>query len=822
MLPSELEQKVFEYVTAPGYQSVKPRVIAKRLRLPLDQATEVRRAVKRLVHKGLLAYGADHLVVPASGVTTGFSRSTETKPEPEAKTQKRKQRGSGLGRVAPSSEDAAPATRKKDGKKTERVASAKKSNRIVGVFQRTQKGFGFVHPNSVELRSDKSQDIFVPADRTGDAATGDIVVVELKKPHPGDPGLRGVIVEIAERQTNQFVGTYFESEGTGYVRIAGTLFARPICVGDPGAKNVQADDKVVIEMIRFPSALRGGEGVITEVLGATGKPGVDTLSIIREFDLPDHFEEDAIAEAHQQVEKFDESIGNRTDFTGELIVTVDPVDARDFDDAISLEQLENGHWRLGVHIADVSHFVQPNTPLDREALDRATSVYLPDRVIPMLPEVISNGLASLQPDKVRYTKSAVMEFTPEGQRVSTELHSAAIKSTKRLTYEQVDEFLGDREGTQRKLGAKVWALLGRMHTLAMILRKRRIEQGALELDMPEVKVELDKQGQVTGAHVVENTESHQIIEEFMLAANIAVAEAIRDKEYPFLRRIHPAPSPVKIQVLEDFMAALGLPTEDLQSRFALQALLATAANRPEQYAIHFAVLRSLQRAIYSPMEEGHFALASECYCHFTSPIRRYPDLTIHRIVDAMLRKVKPNVSYDQYVVLGRHCSDREQRAEAAERDLTKLKLLAFLSTRIGEEMDAVITGVESYGIFVQGVKLPAEGLIRTESLRDDTYRFDRSTHTLEGFQEGNRYRLGDLLRVAVARVDLERRELDFRLVERKTTERPSLERKKGKKTASALPKKQGKTTKQSQSAKRVKKTKEKNAGGKPKKKQQRG
>ncbi len=319
--------------------------------------------------------------------------------------------------------------------------------------------------------------------------------------------------------------------------------------------------------------------------------------------------------------------------------------------------------------------------------------------------------------------------------------------------------------------------------------------------MPEVKVDLDKQGRVSGAHVVENTESHQIIEEFMLAANEAVAEAIRDRGLHFLRRVHPSPSPQKLDALTEFVAELGYKTGSLQSRFELQKLLDASTGRPEQHAVHFAVLRSLQRAIYSPMEEGHYALASECYCHFTSPIRRYPDLTIHRLVDAMLTKskprgkgdrprptfgqcpperpegcfaqmgpvpfsAKPHNDYDELVVLARHCSDREQRAEAAERDLTKLKLLAYLSTRIGEEMEAVVTGVESYGLFVQGVQLPAEGLVRVETLRDDRYYFDRASHTLAGHRAGNSYRLGDLLRVAVARVDLERREIDFRVVEK--------------------------------------------------------
>ncbi|MHC4181593.1 MAG: ribonuclease R family protein, partial [Planctomycetota bacterium] len=438
-----------------------------------------------------------------------------------------------------------------------------------------------------------------------------------------------------------------------------------------------------------------------------------------------------------------------------------------FDDAISLERIAGGHWRLGVHIADVTHFVRPKTALDREALERATSVYLPDRVIPMLPEVISNSLASLQPRKVRYTTSAIIEFTSQGQRVGSELHAAAIKSNRRLSYEQVDQFLADPDAWRRKLGAKVHDLLGRMHRLAMILRRRRFKLGALDLNMPEVKVELDKQGRVSGAHVAEHTESHQIIEEFMLAANEAVAELLHGRELPFLRRVHQPPVPRKLKALTEFVAELGLKVDSLENRFELQKLLRRVVGRPEQHAVHFAALRSMQRAVYSPEEEGHFALASDCYCHFTSPIRRYPDLLVHRLIDSMLRGRKPRHRYDQLVVLGQHCSQRERRAESAERELTTLKLLHYLSGRIGQEMDAVVTGVESFGLFVQGIELPAEGLIRVDSLVDDYYRFDRTTHTLAGYRSGNTYRLGDLLRVVVARVDLERRELDFRLVVRK-------------------------------------------------------
>jgi ribonuclease R len=736
-----LEQRILSHVQQQGYQPVKPRVIAKRLGVPQEQAAEVRRAVKRLVRRGQLAYGSGHAVLPA---------------EP-TKAQ---------------------------------------TGRLVGTFQRTKNGYGFVRPNapprvalpacpavpgeptageagsSTPADGTRSvpatvEDIYIPAKYSRDASTGDVVAVQLLKRRPRDPGPRGEIVDVLERQTHQFVGTYFESAGASFVQVDGNVFAQPIYVGDPGAKGAANDDIVVFEMVRFPSPLREGEGVITEVLGPRGKPGVDTLSIMRELDLPDAFPEDVLEESRGEADRFDESIPpERTDLTGETVVTIDPVDARDFDDAISLVRLEDGRWRLGVHIADVSYFVRPKTALDREARGRATSVYLPDRVLPMLPEVISNSLASLQPGKVRYTKSAILEFTAEGQRVATELCSAAIRSSRRLTYEEVDAFLADPGPWRKKLGPAVHDLLGRMHALAMIFRKRRMTRGALELNMPEVKIDLDKKGRVVGARVVENTESHQIIEEFMLAANEAVAESLAQKEIAFLRRIHPSPEPRKLKALTEFVTELGFRVPSLQSRFALQKLLEEVNGKPEQHAVNFAALRSLQRAEYSPEKEGHYALASDCYCHFTSPIRRYPDLTIHRLVDDVLAGRTPRQHYEELVLLGRHCSDREQRAETAERELVKLKLLHYLSTRIGEEMDALITGVQDFGLFVQGVELPAEGLIHSEALVDDFYHLDRATHSLVGRRAGNVFQLGDRVRVAVARVDLDRRELDFRLVRR--------------------------------------------------------
>jgi ribonuclease R len=740
---SDLETRILDHVNQPNYQPVKPRVIAKKLGIAADAVADFKRVLKRLVKQGRLAYGSSHLVLPVVG------HAVRANDAPQVVDSA----GDGTNSVP------------YDGRRKSPPRSL--ANHATGVFRRAQAGFGFVRPADSASLGDRKLDIFIPADRTLDAASGDTVLVRLQKHRDvRRPNPVGEIVEVLERDTHQFVGTYFEAGGNAYAQVDGTLFVRPILLGDPGAKNAQPDDKVVFEMVRFPTHYRDGEGVIVEVLGARGDPGVDTLSIIREFNLPEGFADDVLDDARKQAERFDESIaGQRVDLTRETVITIDPIDARDFDDAISLERIENGHWRLGVHIADVSHFVRAKSPLDREALHRGTSVYLPDRVLPMLPEIISNNLASLQPHKVRYTKTVFIEFTPEGARVAADAHSAAIKSRRRFAYEEVDQWLADREGWRGKLGHEVHDLLGRMHELAMILRARRFGRGALELTMKEIKVDLDKDGRVSGAHVVENTESHQIIEEFMLAANEAVAELLHEAGFLFLRRVHSDPDPRKLEALDEFVAELGFQTPSLVSRFALQKLLAHVAGRPEQHAVNYAVLRSLQRAIYSPAEEGHYALASDCYCHFTSPIRRYPDLTIHRLFDQYLHRRKPTNDMEELIRLGEQCSDREQRAEAAERELTKLKLLIYMSERIGEEMDAVVTGVEDFGLFVQGINLPAEGLVRVSSLADDFYTYDRTAHTLTGRRSGNAFRLGDIVRVSVARVDVDRRELDFNLIQ---------------------------------------------------------
>jgi ribonuclease R len=715
----DLTSELLAFVAAPNYRPAKPRQIAKKLNVPEHGLRDFKRLIKSLIKQGKLTYADKHRILPPTAASVGASK----------------------------------------------VRTA--SGHVTGMFRRNQAGFGFVRPAGTSPAQGREQDIYIAASDAGDAASGDIVLVRPLRGH-GERAFRGAIVEILERETHQFVGVYFERAGSAWVQVDGTLFARPISAGDPGAKNAQPDDKVVFEMVRFPTHIHDGEGVITEVIGPRGEPGVDTQSIIREYNLPEAFAPDALEAAREEAERFDETnLSGRLDLTAETIITIDPVDARDFDDAISLRREPNGHWTLGVHIADVSHFVRPGSPLDREAYQRGTSVYLPDRVVPMLPEIISNGLASLQPDRVRYTKTALLEFTAEGVPVGAEFHTAAIKSKHRFTYEEIDEYLADPAAWQSRLTPEVHGLVGRMHELAMILRRRRLTRGALELAMDEIKVDLDRHGRVVGAHKVVNTESHQVIEEFMLAANEAVARRLREADWHFLRRVHHSPDPRKLKALTEFVAAVGYQTESLESRFELQKLLAKVLGQPEQQAVNYAVLRSLQRAVYSPEEEGHYALASDCYCHFTSPIRRYPDLTIHRLLELLLRGGKPRNDFSELAVLGEHCSEREQRAEEAERELKKVKLLNYLSGRIGQEMDAVITGVEQFGLFAQGIELPAEGMIHVTALADDYYQYDRRTHTLSGRREGNQFRLGDRVRVVVAQVDIDRRQLDFRLVGRR-------------------------------------------------------
>jgi ribonuclease R len=711
---SDLAEKILDALGRPSYSPVKPKVLAKRMGLPADDSKEFSRVVRNLVHGGRIEV---------------LGNST--------------------------------------------LRLAKVGNAVIGTFRRANSGHGFVR---LDPQPDQpyAPDILIPEGYQGDAATGDRVLVKLNNRAGKMANARGQILRILERATRTFVGTYFERGGEAFVRVDGTVFAHSVSVGDPGAKGVKPQDKVQIEMIRFPDAENRGEGVIVEVFGPLSQPGVDLITIIKSFGLPEEFPEAALNEARAQADAWREELDGREDFSGDTVVTIDPVDARDFDDAVGVEtDPKTKHWILTVHIADVSHFAKAGGPLDTEAKRRATSVYLPQKVIPMFPEIISNGLASLQQGQLRFVKSVRIEFTHDGKIAHVHLANGAIRVAKRFSYEEVSALLNERGGTasQREPqrndvpppSANILALLHRMRDLALILRAKRKARGALELTMPEAVLEYDADGRVSGAHFAVHDLSHQIIEEFMLTANEAVAAHFSRLGVPFLRRIHPAPNEEKLEEFAQFAGLLGHRIKQPQNRFELQKLLDDTAETPERAAIHFAMLRSLKQATYSPIPDEHYALASIDYCHFTSPIRRYPDLQVHRLLDRWLRTGKAQSDEKELIALGDHCSKMERRAETAERELVKLKILQFLSTRLGEQLDAVITGVADYGFFAQAERIPAEGLVHISSLTDDFYSFDDSSRSLIGGRTKKRYRLGDRVVVEVGRVDLQKRMLDFRL-----------------------------------------------------------
>ncbi|WP_337174580.1 ribonuclease R [Paludisphaera sp.] len=631
---------------------------------------------------------------------------------------------------------------------------------IIGMFRRSAKGFGFVRPHGKPSRTDQ---IYIPPEAAGDASSGDEVAVKIvKRSRREGMNDEGRVIQIVARASGAFVGTYREEGGAGYVKVDGTTFHDLIYVGDPGAKGAKPGDKVALEMVRYPTPYQEGEGVVTEILGERGAPGVDTLTVIRAFNIPDVFPESVLHEARELARAFhEEDVSGREDLRGLLTVTIDPATARDFDDAISLSRDENGHWSLGVHIADVSHFVRPGTEIDDVARKRGNSVYLPDRVIPMLPEVLSNSLASLQAGHTRYTVSAMLDFTPEGVLTAKRFARTAIKVDHRFAYERAFEVMRAPDAEHEGVAPEVVKMVADMLELAMILRKRRFARGALELSLPEVEIDLDDQGKVAGAHLAVNDESHQVIEEFMLAANEAAASHLTEQGAGFLRRVHPDPEPNKLGEFAEFARSLGFDIDLPQSRFELQRVLAEAKEKPEEYAVHYGLLRSLKQAAYTPEHEGHYALASGDYCHFTSPIRRYPDLQVHRQITAILAGKKPRSDADELAVLGEHCTRTERRAETAERELIRVKLLTHLETKVGEAFHAIVVGVEDFGLFCRLVELPIEGLLHVTALADDFYYLEEGTHTLVGRRGGSRHRLGDRLEVRVARVDVDRRELDL-------------------------------------------------------------
>jgi ribonuclease R len=649
------------------------------------------------------------------------------------------------------------------------------ARRVIGRFRSNPRGFGFVIPDTPNSHGD----LFVPPGYTGDAVTGDTVSAEVLKrgKRDGRPIYEGRIVEIIERGQSRFVGELCRELNCWFVRPDGNLLHVPIFVGDPGAKSARAGDQVVVEILEYPRQGRDARGVITKVLGKRGDPGVDAQSIIHQYQLPDEFPNAIAKEAGRVVTAYDphEATRGRTDLHDLTVITIDPDDARDFDDAISITELD-GRLELGVHIADVSYFVQPGGALDREARGRANSVYFPRLVIPMLPEVLSNGVCSLQEHEPRLTKSAFITYDAGGRRLRARFANTVIRSAKRLTYGQATQILAGKTGGYPK---EVVELLRRMDALARKIQRRRLANGMLVLDLPEVEVVFGADGQVAGMERADTSFSHTIIEMFMVEANEVVAELLASLRVPALRRVHPPPDQAAAGPLNRFLRALGLPPVKSMDRKGLQSLLGAAQGGPASFAVHLAILRSLEQAKYEPSAVGHFALASEDYTHFTSPIRRYPDLTIHRLLETYLRggfkkhhRRTDVPTLDDCQELGAHCSRNERRAEAAERELKLVYILRLLEQHMGDQYEGIVTGVTNFGVFVQLPEYLVDGLLRFSDLADDWWEVDSEAGCVVGQRTRRRIKLGDRVRVKIAAVHLANRELDLTLAEEPAGSKP--------------------------------------------------
>ncbi len=641
-------------------------------------------------------------------------------------------------------------------------------DRVVGLFRKHQRGFGFVIPASAT----EFGDVFIPPGGSRDAITGDTVVARItRRTMAGGPRVEGEIVEILERGRNRFVGELVRKGKTWEVLPDGKVLESTILISDARASRARSGDQVVVEITEYPSRDQPARGVIVEVLGRRGDPEIDTLSIVRQYHFRDRFSEEVLADARANIARYDveTELPHREDLRNEVIVTIDPDDARDFDDAISIREPARGRFELGVHIADVAHFVPEGGELDKEAVTRCNSIYFPRHVIPMLPEVLSNGLCSLQEDQPRLAKSAFIRYDSHGNRLGSRFADTLIQSRKRLTYREATAIIG---GATKGYPAEVVALLAKMDRLARLIQKRRLAAGMTVLDLPEVDLMMDDEDRVIDVAPTDTSFSHTIIEMFMVEANEVVAELFTRLDVPHLRRIHPEPPDDAQEKLMRFLRVLGKPVPKKLDRDTANRLLASVVGKPESFAVNLAVLRSMAQAEYSPKTIGHYALASKHYAHFTSPIRRYPDLTTHRLLGLYVqgkltaRRGRPIIPSKQALEeLGRRCSYAEREAEAAERELKKIKILRLLQDHLGDVEDGVVTGVNNAGLFVQLRRYLIDGMIRFRDLPADWWDVDTSGGCAIGRQRGVRIAIGDLLRVQIAAVHIPSRELDLALPE---------------------------------------------------------
>lgn len=634
----------------------------------------------------------------------------------------------------------------------------------VGTFSGTQKGFGFV------ILEGEDEDIFIPGDSTKGALHGDKVMITIKEEQTGRRK-EGAIINIVERGKNEIVGTFEKGKNFGFVVPDNQKFGKDIFIPKEHTKGAVNGHKVVVRITNYGDATMSPEGKVIEIIGHINDPGVDIMSVVRAYDLPVDFPEDVMRILDNVPEEIDQKeIANRLDIRDLQTVTIDGEDAKDLDDAISISK-EGDLYHLGVHIADVTHYVKEGAVLDREALKRGTSVYLVDRVIPMLPHKLSNGICSLNPGVDRLALSCFMDIDQKGTVVGHRIAETVIRSDRRMTYTNVAKIIEDSDEEVIKEYEDLVPMFRLMQELAEVLRERRHKRGAINFDFPESKIIVDKNGKPVEIKPYERNKATKIIEEFMLIANETVAEDFFWQEIPFLYRTHDNPDDEKIKKLAIFIHNFGysmkIGQEEIHPK-ELQKLLVKIEDTPEEALISRLTLRSMKQAKYTVANTGHFGLSAKYYCHFTSPIRRYPDLQIHRIIKENLNGKLGEQRQQHYSKIlfevAEHSSKTERRADEAEREVEKLKKVEYMMEHIGETFEGVISGITSWGMYVE---LPntIEGMIRVTEMKDDYYFYDEERYQMVGEHTKKVYKLGQKVIVEVINADKLLRTIDFALVE---------------------------------------------------------
>ncbi|MED4727831.1 ribonuclease R [Aneurinibacillus migulanus] len=660
--------------------------------------------------------------------------------------------------------------------RTNRYGVPEKMNLIRGRLQAHAKGFGFVIPEE-----EGAPDIYIHANDMNGAMNRDVVLARLNQNAKG-PRLEGEIVRIVERANHTIVGTYQDEKHYGFVMTDDKRITKDIFIPKDESLGAVDGHKVVVEIVRYPETGRGNpEGKIVEILGHKNDPGVDIVSIIRKYGLPETFPEEVMREAEAVPDTISEDeIQGRRDLRERVMVTIDGADAKDLDDAVSIETLENGNYRLGVHIADVSYYVKENSELDVEAFRRGTSVYLVDRVIPMLPHRLSNGICSLNPKVDRLTLTCDMEIDHEGHVVNHEIYESVIRTNERMTYSEVYRILEEDDEELKERYSELVPHFEAMKELALRLREFRMERGAIDFDFGEAKIMVDAQGNPTEVRMRDRTVSERIIEEFMLKANETVAEHFHWMNVPFIYRVHEDPDSDRLQTFLQFVTNFGYFVRGTSTNIhprTLQTLLEQAKDTPEETVISKVMLRSMKQAKYAAENRGHFGLAAEFYTHFTSPIRRYPDLIVHRMIRESLKKggFTPQRIEEWYAKMpqvAEQSSERERNAVDAERETDDLKKAEYMLQHMDEEFDGIVSSVASFGMFIE---LPntIEGMVHISYLTDDYYDFHENQYALIGQRTGRMFRIGDEIRVKVVNVNVDDHTIDFEVVGLKRSKAPS-------------------------------------------------